>query len=91
MNNDGRLTKPMASLRWVVATIFATGLLSGPQALAQVPARFYWKTLSDGNAVPLIINSISGNTNPFDPAHTVTAGANVNAQWFWRAMLAPLP
>jgi hypothetical protein len=26
--------------------------------------------------VPLIVNSISGNTNPFDPAHVVTPGAN---------------
>ena len=79
MNNDARLTKPVAWARWMVATIFATGLLGGTQALAQVPARFYWKSLSDGNAVPLIINSISGNTNPFDPALTVTPGANFDA------------
>jgi hypothetical protein len=31
------------------------------------------------NAVPLVVQSISGNTNPFDPSHTVTPGANVNA------------
>jgi hypothetical protein len=41
-----------------------------------VPGRCYWKTLSGGSAVPLIFNSISGNTNPFDPAHTVTPGAD---------------
>ena len=29
--------------------------------------------------MPLIFESISGNTNPFDPAHTVTPGANFDA------------
>jgi hypothetical protein len=63
----------------VVATLLAMGALCPPQALAQVPARFYWKTLSDANAVPVIVNSLTGNTNPFDPAHTVAPGANVDA------------
>lgn len=49
------------------------------QSFSQVPARFYWKTLAGANGVPLIIESISGNTNPFDPSHNVKAGANVNA------------
>ena len=62
-----------------VAAMLAMGALCPPQALAQVPARFYWKTLSDANAVPLIYQSMSGNTNPFDPSHTVTAGANFDA------------
>jgi Putative MetA-pathway of phenol degradation len=53
----------------------------GPQsALAQTPARFYWKTLSDANAVPVIFQSISGNSNPFDPAHdVVSTDAKVDA------------
>jgi hypothetical protein len=63
----------------VVATIFAVGALCPPQALAQVPARFYWKSLSDANAVPVIINDVSGNTNPFDPAHIVSPGGSVDA------------
>jgi len=71
--------KPVAWLRLVFAAILAMGVLCPPQALAQLPARFYWKTLSDANAVPLIVESISGNTNPFDPAHTVTPGANFDA------------
>jgi hypothetical protein len=29
--------------------------------------------------VPLIFNSLSGNTNPFDPAHTVSADAQIDA------------
>ena len=71
--------KPLACPRLAVATMLAMGALCPSQALAQMPARFYWDTLSGGNAVPLIFESISGNTNPFDPAHTVTPGANFDA------------
>jgi hypothetical protein len=66
-------------LYWVVAAMLATGALCPAQTLAQVPARFYWDTLSGANAVPVIVNSMSGNTNPFDPSHTVTPGANFDA------------
>jgi hypothetical protein len=59
--------------------VFVAGTLFPPQSPAQVPGRFYWKTLSGGSAVPLIFNSINGNTNPFDPAHTVTPGADFDA------------
>ena len=59
--------------RWVIAATLATGMLWPQQAVAQTPARFYWKTLSNANAVPVIVNSISGNTNPFDPSHTVVS------------------
>lgn len=71
--------RPVAWLRLVVATILAMAALCPPRSLAQVPARFYWKGLSDANAVPVIVNSLSGNTNPFDPGHTVTPGANFDA------------
>lgn len=71
--------KPVAWFQLVFATMLAMGMLCPPQALAQVPARFYWKTLSGANAVPLIVESISGNTNPFDPAHTVTPGGHFEA------------
>jgi hypothetical protein len=71
--------KTLTWLRLAVATLFAASVLCPPQSLAQVPARFYWKSLSDANAVPLIFNSISGNTNPFDPAHTVNPGGDVDA------------
>jgi len=71
--------KPVAWLWLVVATMLAMGAFCPPQALAQVPGRFYWKSLSDANAVPVIVNSVTGNTNPFDPSHTVTAGADFDA------------
>jgi hypothetical protein len=63
-----------------LASALALGAFAALPASAQVPARFYWKTLSDANAVPVIVNSISGNTNPFDPAHTpVSIDAQVDA------------
>ena len=71
--------KPVAWMWLVVATLLAMGALCPPQALAQVPARFYWKTLSDANAVPVIVNSLTGNTNPFDPAHIVAPGSSIDA------------
>ena len=79
MKNNGSPMKPVAWLWLVVAIMLAMGTLGQQQALAQVPGRFYWKTLSDANAVPVIFNSLSGNTNPFDPAHTVTPGASFDA------------
>lgn len=63
-------------LRALLALSIGVGGLG--QAQAQVPARFYWKSLSGGSAVPLIFKSISGNTNPFDPAHIVAPGSSVD-------------
>jgi len=40
--------------------LLAISALCASQAQAQVPGRFYWKTLSDSSAVPLIVESISG-------------------------------
>jgi hypothetical protein len=62
--------KPVALLRWILAAL-AAGAFVSQIASAQTPARFYWATLSDANAVPVLVNSISGNTNPFDPARLV--------------------
>jgi hypothetical protein len=66
-------------MRRMAAAAIALGALLPHGAMAQVPARFYWKTLSGGDAVPLVFNSLSGNANPFDPAHVVTANANFDA------------
>ena len=65
--------------RWTAATMLAVAALAPTQVLAQVPARFYWKSLSGANAVPVIFNSLSGNTNPFDPSNRVTPDANFDA------------
>ena len=71
--------EPAVWLRLIGITLFATGTLCPNQVLAQVPARFYWHALSGVNAVPLIVNSISGNTNPFDPSLAVIPGANISS------------
>jgi hypothetical protein len=65
--------------RLLGAFLAIIGVLGLTEAQAQMPARFYLKPLSGTNAVPVIFNSISGNTNPFDPAHTVTPGADFDA------------
>lgn len=48
-------------------------------AFAQIPPRFYWKSLAGANAVPVIFQSLSGNANPMDPANVVSADASVDA------------
>ena len=67
---------PLTCLRGIGLTLLATGIFCPLTAMSQsMPPRFYWKQLSGGNAVPLIVTSMTGNTNPFDPALTVTPGA----------------
>ncbi|MCG3204572.1 MAG: hypothetical protein KCHDKBKB_01287 [Elusimicrobia bacterium] len=48
-------------------------------AQALVPPRFYWKSLAGANAVPVISQNLSGNANPIDPAHVVSANTNFEA------------
>jgi hypothetical protein len=79
MKNKRILMKSVVRLWLVVIAVLAVEAFCPPQSLAQLPPRFYWKSLSGGNGVPLIFESISGNTNPFDPAHTVTANADFEA------------
>ena len=70
---------PIRTLTHVAMALLASVALWPTPAAAQVPARFYWKSLSGGNAVPVIFNSISGNANPFDPANTVVPNAEFDA------------
>jgi len=79
MNDESKLRRGVERLLLALALVLATGALWATRASAQVPPRFYWKTLSGANAVALVGNSISGNTNPFDPSHLVTPGASVDA------------
>jgi len=46
MKNDAGLMKPLGWLRLVVATTLTLGALYPLQSSAQVPGRFYWKSLS---------------------------------------------
>jgi hypothetical protein len=65
--------------RCLPATIIALTTLCQMSALAQIPPRFYWKSLSGANAVPVIFQSLNGNANPLDPAYVVSADADVDA------------
>jgi hypothetical protein len=71
--------KQLNGLRLAIATMAAIGSFCSAEALAQVPGRFYLKSLDGGNGVPVIVNSLTGNTNPFDPSHGVTPGASFDA------------
>jgi hypothetical protein len=64
---------------WSAAALLALAALFPPQVLAQVPGRFYWKSLSGGNGAAVVLNSMSGNTNPFDPSNRVEPGAEFDA------------
>ena len=79
MKSDNGSMSLRSRLSWVVAAMLAMGALGPPQALAQDPPRTYWKYLSGGDALPLLFESISGNSNPFDPAHLVQADATFDA------------
>jgi hypothetical protein len=73
-----RLPSAGRSRRLCVATV-ALAALCPLFAFAQVPPRFYWKSLSGANAVPVIYQSLSGNANPIDPAKVVSADADIEA------------
>jgi hypothetical protein len=79
MKNGSSMAGPVPWLRFAVTTILLVAALCPLPSMAQVPARFYWKSLTDANGVPIIFNSLSGNTNPFDPSHAVLAGGSVDA------------
>lgn len=41
-------------------------------------ARFHWTGLVGTNVVPVVYNTFSGNSNPFDPSQTPAAGATID-------------
>jgi len=69
-----------ARLPRIAAIALGLGLSLPGIALAQIPPRFYLDNLSGSNAVPVIFQSVSGNTNPIDPAHIVSADADIQAE-----------
>jgi len=76
----------------LTTAIIVLMMISPLVALAQLPARFYWKSLAGANAVPTIFQSLSGNTNPFDPASsTVSATGTVDANMFLAGYAKVLP
>lgn len=79
MITHGKLKRVLLRSWRSAAALIVCGAVFTSTASAQLPARFYWKTLVGTNAVPVLGMSVSGNTNPLDPAHTVLPGANVAA------------
>ena len=69
----------VAPARRFATAIFAVAIISPMLALAQVPPRFYWKSLAGANAVPVIYQSLNGNANPMDPAYVLSPDASVDA------------
>jgi hypothetical protein len=67
--------------RWLVASLalLTMPVLGAAPAAAQMPARFYWKQLSGGNAAALLLESTSGNANPFDRANLVLGDESIDA------------
>jgi hypothetical protein len=68
--------RPVAPIRSIAVALIALGALFPAAATAQ--ARYYWKSLSGANVVPVIVETLSGNANPADPAHIVVPGGNVS-------------
>ena len=68
-----------ARSRHLTSAILALAIIYPMFAFAQLPPRFYWKSLSGANAVPVIFQSISGNANPMDPAYVVSPNSSVDA------------
>lgn len=72
-------TRELPKLRLITSAALVVCAISASQAYAEIPARFYWKNLSGGSAVPLLVESMNGNSNPFDPAHLVTPDGSFDA------------
>ena len=73
------LTHHAAGLRSRIIVTIVVAILGSTAANAQVPPRFYWKTLQGTNAVPVIAMSTSGNTNPLDPSRLFSPSASLSA------------
>jgi hypothetical protein len=76
---QGRLNRLVLRSWRLAAALILCGAVFTSTASAQLPARFYWKTLMGSNAVPVLGMSLSGNANPIDAANTVLPGANIGA------------
>jgi hypothetical protein len=79
MKNDKGPIRSVAILCLMIASVLILGMLLPSKALAQDPPRTYWKYLSGGDALVLLYESISGNANPFDPTHRVSASSTFDA------------
>ena len=70
------------TLRQILAAaiVLTVVVVSATPSFGQIPARFYWKSLMGGRAVPFMGLSVEGNANPFDLAQTVLPDASVQVE-----------
>ena len=66
-------------LKYVLALALCITIVWPETASAQVPPRFYWKSLVGGNALPVIYMDMSGNANPMNPADNVIPNSSFTA------------
>jgi hypothetical protein len=78
MNNYKKFISMRAS-NFSIALIIAMLCASVSTHAQGDGARFYWKGLMGTNAVPVIVNSMGGNANPFDPSVNIIPGSNFEA------------
>ncbi len=69
----------IGKIRPWICVVVILGMFGSMAANAQVPPRFYWKTLQGTNAVPVIAMSVSGNTNPLDRSNLFDPSASLSA------------
>jgi hypothetical protein len=63
------LVQMIGKIRLWICVAVLLSMFGSMAANAQVPPRFYWKTLQGTNAIPVIAMSASGNVNPLDPSY----------------------
>jgi hypothetical protein len=72
-------TKHAQEFRPWIMVVAVAAMFGSMAANAQVPPRFYWKTLQGTSAVPVIALSASGNVNPLDPSRFFHRSASLSA------------
>ena len=73
------LVQMIGKIRPWICVVVILGMFGSMAANAQVPPRFYWKTLQGTSAVPVIALSASGNVNPLDPSLILDPSASLSA------------
>ncbi len=79
MRDQRKRTPNSGRARLLGGAAILLGVIWALPSFAQVPPRFYWKSLAGARAVPLLYMSMDGNANPFDPGRTAVPGASVEA------------
>ncbi len=73
------LVQMIGKIRPWICVVVILGMFGSMAANAQVPPRFYWKTLQGTSAVPVIALSASGNSNPLDRSNNFDPSASLSA------------